>query len=104
MDYQVVLSPSARADLRDIIRYISLDAPDRALRFGQFLVSHTKTLARFPELGRVVPEFGDNFIREIIVRSYRIVYRLDHSDQLVEVVRFWHAARGIPQINSEDEI
>ena len=104
MDYQVVLSPSARADLRDIVRYISLDAPDRALRFGQFLISHTKSLAQFPELGRVVPELGDNFIREIIVRSYRVVYRLNHSDHLVEVVRFWHAARGTPELNAEDTI
>jgi toxin ParE1/3/4 len=77
MDYQIVLSPSARADLRDIVRYISFDAPDKALRFGQFLVSHTKVLARFPELGRIVPEFEDAFIREIIVRSYRVVYRLE---------------------------
>jgi len=41
MDYQVVLSPSARADLRDIVRYISFDAPDRALQFGLFLISRT---------------------------------------------------------------
>jgi plasmid stabilization system protein ParE len=32
MDYQVVLSPSARADLRDIVRYISIDNPDAAPR------------------------------------------------------------------------
>jgi len=83
MDYQVVLSPSDRADLRDIVRYISLDAPDRALKFGQFLVSHTKRLAEFPELGRVVPEFRDNLVREIIVRSYRVVYRLNHSARLL---------------------
>ena len=99
MDYQIVLSPSARADLRDIVRYISFDAPDKALRFGQFLVYHTKVLARFPELGRIVPEFEDPFIREIIVRSYRVVYRLDHSKHLIEVIRFWHAARGIPKID-----
>jgi toxin ParE1/3/4 len=99
MDYQIVLSPSARADLRDIVRYISIDAPDKALQFGQFLVFHTKVLARFPELGRVAPEFGDAFIREIIVRSYRIVYRLDHSKHLIEVIRFWHAARGVPEID-----
>lgn len=104
MDHQVVLSPSARADLRDIVRYISLDAPDRALEFGRFLVSHTKNLARFPELGRVVPEFGDNFIREIIVRSYRVIYRVNNSENLVEVARFWHAARGIPQIDTGEAI
>lgn len=99
MDYQVVLSPSARADLRDIVRYISFDAPERAVRFGQFLISRTKGLAQFPEIGRVVPEFADSRIREIVVRSYRVIYRLDHAQHLVEVIRFWHAARGTPEIN-----
>jgi plasmid stabilization system protein ParE len=50
------------------------------------------------ELGRLVPELADPLIREIIVRSYRVVYRLDDSRHLVEVIRFWHAARGTPEI------
>lgn len=79
MDYQLVLSPSARADLHDIVRYISFDAPDRALEFGLFLVSRTRLLSEAPQLGRIVPEFEDAFIREIVVRSYRVVYRLDES-------------------------
>jgi len=99
MDYQIVLSPSSRTDLRDIVRYISLDNPVEALRFGRFLISRTRLLAQSPELGRVVPEFEDPLIREIIVRSYRVVYRLDHSEQRVEVIRFWHAARDIPEIS-----
>lgn len=81
-----------------IVRYISFDAPDRALEFGRFLISRTKLLAQSPELGRIVPEFGDNVIREIIVRSYRVVYRLDDSQRLIEVIRFWHAARATPDI------
>ena len=100
MDYQVVLSPSARADLRDIVRYISFDAPDRALQFGLFLISRTRLLAQSPELGRLVPELADPLIREIIVRSYRVVYRLDDSRHLVEVIRFCHAARGTPEIKA----
>ncbi len=100
MDYRIVLSPSARADIRDIVRYISLDNPDEALRFGRFLISRTRLLAQSPELGRVVPEFEDPLIREIIVRAYRVVYRLDHSQQLVEIIRFWHAARDVPEINT----
>jgi len=75
MDYQVVLSPSARADLRAIVRYISFDAPDRAIEFGRFLITRTKLLAGSRELGRIVPEFEDPFIR------------------------FWHAACGTPVIN-----
>lgn len=68
MGYQVAFTPSARRDLRGIVRYISMDSPKRAIEFGQFLVSSTKRLADFPEMGRVVPEFGDPSIREIIVR------------------------------------
>ena len=98
MGHQVALSPSARRDLRDIVRYISLDSPDRAIRFGQFLVASTKRLAEFPEMGREVPEFGDPSIREIIVRSYRVIYRVDHGDCRVDVARFWHGARGTPEI------
>ena len=64
----------------------------------QFLVGSTKRLADFPELGRVVPEFGNVLIREIIVRSYRVVYRINHARKRVEAVRFWHSARGNPNL------
>lgn len=97
MGYKITLSPSARRDLRDIVRYIFSDSPDRAIAFGQFLISSTKRLADFPELGRIVPEFDNSLIREIVVRSYRVVYRLDEVNQRIEVVRFWHAARGNPE-------
>jgi plasmid stabilization system protein ParE len=60
--------------------------------FGQFLISSVKRLADFPELGRVVPEFDDPSIREIVVRSYRV----DHADCRVDIARFWHGARGNP--------
>ena len=84
MGYQVTLSPAARRDLRDIVRYISFDSPDRAIAFGQFLVSNTKRLADFPQLGRIVPEFENSLIREIIVRSYRVVYRVDIESERIE--------------------
>ena len=99
MGYQVALSGSARRDLRDIVRYISVDSPERAVSFGQLLIRSTKRLADFPEMGRVVPEFGEPSIREIVVRSYRVIYRVDHGDCRVDVARFWHGARGTPKID-----
>jgi plasmid stabilization system protein ParE len=98
MGYQVALSPSACRDLRDIVRYISLDSPERAVTFGQFLLNSTKHLGDFPEMGRVVPEFDDPCVREIVVRSYRIIHCVDHGDCRVDVARFWHSARGTPKI------
>ena len=99
MDYQVVLSSSCRKDLQDIVRYISLDDPSRALEFGRFLIHHIKSLGKFPERGRVVPELDDDTLREIIVRSYRVIYRVNHDKRSLEVIRFWHAGRGRPIIS-----
>jgi plasmid stabilization system protein ParE len=93
MAYKVRFSHSARADINHIVRYISIDNRYRALRFGRFLIEHAMRLGDFPERGRAVPELGDESIREIIVRAYRIVYRVDHHARLVEIIRFWHAAQ-----------
>jgi toxin ParE1/3/4 len=95
MDYQVTLSPSARRDLADIVRYISLDAPERAIEFGQFLIVKIKSLGQFPEMGKIVPEFEDSIIREIVVHSYRV----NHESQKIEVIRFWHGRRGVPKLS-----
>jgi len=87
-------------DLEAIARYIShLNSPEVAARFGTQLVEKSLSLSSFPERGRMVPEVGEPY-REIIFRSYRIVYRL--RGNTVEVIRFWHAARGIPQIDSDE--
>ena len=101
MDYQVKLSRSAQSDIEDIVRFISIDDPDQALRFGRLLIQHTKGLGQFPLRGRIVPEFDDDSIRELLVRAYRIVYRLNHNGRSVEIIRFWHAARDVPRLRRD---
>jgi toxin ParE1/3/4 len=49
-------------------------------------------------MGRVVPEFHRAELRELVCRSYRIIYRVQEEEHRVEIVRFWHGARGLPQI------
>jgi len=100
MDYKVTLSLSARRDLEDIVRYISFDAPERAIKFGQFLISKVKSLGQSPEIGRVVPEFENPVIREIIVRSYRVIDCVNHESHKIEVIRFWHSRRGMPDFHA----
>jgi toxin ParE1/3/4 len=98
MDFKIILSPRAIQDLREIVRYIAFDNPLRAEEFGRELIAKTRALGSFPELGRRVPEMGEPHVREIIFKSYRIVYRVRHEQKLVEVSRFWHGARGTPLI------
>ena len=94
MDYKVVLAPRAIEDLRDIVLYVAPDRPEAAKRLGMALIEKTKVLGSFPFSGRVVPEFADRSIRELILKPYRIVYRVDDSSRVVGVARYWHAARS----------
>lgn len=98
MAYKLVWSPAARDDLHDIVVFIARDNPNRAMSFGYELISETDRLQEFPELGRIVPEYRDGNSHEIIVRPYRIVYRVDHERGLSEIARIWHSARGLPKL------
>src|SRR5689334_2938158 len=98
MGWKVILAPSAGSDLEEIVSYVARHNPDAASRLGYALIARAELLAQFPELGRQVPEFARQDLRELIHRSYRIIYRLKQPEHLIEVVRFWHAARGLPHI------
>ena len=64
MGWQVAIAPSARADLESIVRFIARQNPDAAARVGYELTVRAEGLATFPLIGRVVPEFGREDLRE----------------------------------------
>jgi plasmid stabilization system protein ParE len=98
MDVKVFLSPDALIDLGRIVGYIALDVAAAATRMGNQLLDAALSLTTFPRRGRIVPEFRRPELREIVFRSYRIIYRVNRGDSSLEIVRFWHGARGFPQI------
>jgi plasmid stabilization system protein ParE len=50
-----------------------------------------RNLNRFPESGRVIPEFPDLGFREVLVGKHRFFYRL--QGDAVWVVGVWHDAQ-----------
>jgi len=98
MAYQLIWAPSARLDLRELTSYIAESRPIAAARFVKQVFHVVEHLADFPASGRVVPEFADPNIREVIRRPCRIVYRVKSQERIVEIARVWHGARGIPQL------
>lgn len=98
MAQRLIWSPLARLDLHDLRTYIAESDPTAAARFIQAVFDAAERLTEFPESGRIVPEFGDPNLREIIKRPCRIVYRLKNDEGIVEIARVWHAARGVPGV------
>ena len=98
MGVPVIITPQAREDLGSIVRRIARDNPKKARIFGYLLIDKALTISPLPERGRVVPELNDPSVRELIEGSYRVIYEIYHDPAVIYVLRFWHAARGVPQI------
>jgi toxin ParE1/3/4 len=98
MAFRLIWSPLALLDVKDIAAFIAEDSPSAAKRFVKSLFQTVERVADFPKSGRIVPEFGDAAIREVVRRPCRIVYRIDSLERTVQIVRVWHSARGIPDI------
>lgn len=78
----------ARDDLREIVEYISHDSPTYAVATAGRMLDAVEQLRRHPRLGRVVPEYEDQRIRELVVGSYRIVYHVQRQQVgILAVVR-----------------
>jgi plasmid stabilization system protein ParE len=87
MAFQIIWSEQARDDLQAIVLFIAQDNPTVAESFGYRLMSKVDTLAQFPQIGRAVPEENDEIIRELILRPYRIIYKVFPENEIVSIVR-----------------
>jgi toxin ParE1/3/4 len=80
-------------DLSGIAEYIARDSEYYAATFVQEIKEAAASLAQFAERGQIVPEFGDPSIRELLVKSYRLVYKV--SETRVSILTLIHGARRV---------
>jgi plasmid stabilization system protein ParE len=59
------------------------------------LLAESRKLAELPLYGRVVPEYKQDSIREILKRPYRIIYRLNGGQ--VDVLTVMHYRQLLPK-------
>lgn len=88
---QVKWTPQAADDLEATCLFIARDSTQLAAAFADRILRATDQLAKFPRLGRIVPEVGTESIREIIVGNYRVIYRLGSEE--VHILTVHHGAR-----------
>ncbi len=98
MGFKVILTPQSLGDLEEIVTFIAQDNSNRARSFGNELIDRALSVAVFPERGRVVPEIDEISVREIIHGAYRIIYEIFPEEQTIYILRFWHGARGEPEV------
>ena len=89
---EVIWRPQALRDLEAIEAYYEEVAPDFAPLFVAGAFEAAGRLSDFPNVGSVVPEIGDESIRELIYRQYRIIYVV--AEGSAEVLTVYHSARS----------
>lgn len=90
---KIVFSSQAQTDLARFVKFIAEDKPQAARRWAEAVRKSLLKLSDFPRIGRVVPEFGDDTIREIIKGQYRIVYKIDEGNDTIVIVTIHHSRR-----------
>ena len=94
MAREVTWTDTASDDLDEVAGYISKDSEFYAATVVRELISAARSLTILSERGRVVREYRDPTIRQLVVRDYRIVYHI--TDSFIYVLRIIHGARMLP--------
>ncbi len=76
-------------------RYITRDNPVAARSWVERLRQKAALATRFPKAGRVVPEYSQPELREILVRNYRIVYRV--CDDAIKIITVFEGHLLFPE-------
>ena len=100
---EVIWTPQARRDLEAIVAYYLDVAPSYADVVEAGLLASTRRLETFPRSGRAVPEIGDETIREVVWREYRVIHFVEAEATRVEVLTVLHSSQQFGAPGSPEE-
>ena len=80
--------------------YQSQGVPEVGERFVADIVARIEVLTQHPDLGRIVPEFDQPLLRELIHPPFRIVYR--REPERIRIVRIWRSERVLAFPEDDD--
>lgn len=90
---KLVWTEKADADVDAIWRRRYSDAGARTII--RAIRRRARGLQEYPDMGRVMPEFGNRYVRELIEGDYRIIY--ERFADRVEVLAIIHGARSFSE-------
>ena len=89
---KVRLTDSAINDLRELHLYYGRQSvPEVGQRLVAEILDRIEKLTDNPDIGRVVPEFASDNIRELIHKPFRVVYLREPST--IVIIRVWRSER-----------
>lgn len=98
----ISFAASALRDVEEVQAWnVEQGVPEVGARLVDEIFQRVEALADHPDMGRVVIEFDQPFLRQLIHPPFRIVYRRD--PQRVRIVRVWRSERLLHFPAADDE-
>ncbi|HEX2211833.1 MAG TPA: type II toxin-antitoxin system RelE/ParE family toxin [Longimicrobium sp.] len=101
MACRLTWTEGATADIEDYAHVLTQRSPAAAARSVQTIHDAAERLCDFPESGRIVPEWRHRGPREISVKHFRVIYRLEPDE--VVIIGVEDARQILPGWYSADE-
>ena len=92
---KVLISTEAHQHISEIYRYIEQDSLKYANETSKNIYSFIHDLEKSPYLGRYVPELQNKHYREIIYKSYRIIYSIAEKEKIIYIHFVIHGKRNL---------
>jgi len=92
---KVYWTSEARLRLLEIQAYISQRSPRAATEVAARILRRSRALAVPPLVGRRMPEYPDDDLREVLERPYRLIFRV--TPERIEVVTVKHYRQRLPR-------
>ena len=89
---RVVWTVGARRALDEAVGYVSEDSPARARDLLIRVLDAAASLVALGERGRIVDEYDDPTVRQLLVEPYRLLYRV--RDDQIDVIGLIHQRRA----------
>ena len=97
------LAESAVRDLEELrLWYAEQGVPEAGGRTLRRILKSIQLLGEMPDAGRIVPEFREDSLRELIRPPFRIVYRREPDG--VSIVRVWRSERLLEVPEAETRV
>lgn len=91
---KVYWTDRAKARLKELESYIAQDSESAAKKVVKRLLIKSNQISKLPYSGRKLPEYRQDDIREMLVKPYRIIYRI-RTDR-IDVLTVMHYRQLLP--------
>lgn len=91
----LIISNQVKNDITEIYKYVAKDSLKYANETANNIYSRIAELEISPYLGRYVPEISNKQYRELLYKSYRIVYSIFEEKNIIYIHFVIHGKRNL---------